>query len=97
MRQLFTITRAHGSDGWSVALSPSDPVREHRKLVKEMRVAKSHPTIAEVRLCVPIRRVTVDPASPQPGKGASAARATKTTKKAPAAKAAPRTLFGSRI
>lgn len=110
MREIYTVIRKHGSTRWETVLDSSHSVREHRAFIKRLRLAKRDPYVAEVRMCVPIRRVHVERAPiaqnghdatelPQPVTVAKAKveKAVKPKAKAKAKASTGKSIFGLRL
>lgn len=60
-REIFTLVRKHGEKSFFAALGPETPLSEHRQFIKQFRVGKEHPHIAEVVRAVPAFRIKLKP------------------------------------
>lgn len=56
-REIFTIVRKHGEKDFVAVLGPETPMSEHRQFIKQFRLSKEHPHVAEVIRAVPVFRV----------------------------------------
>lgn len=96
MREYVTIARRHGQKNWAVVVSPDQPYKAHRKLIKAIRGKPKHPEFAEVHFAPSSRKFRLSPEHVKPTAPKVeptkpiAAIATATTK-------AAKSLFGSRI
>lgn len=101
MIKTITLIRKHDSEKLSVAIGPERPRRVHRQFVKDLRARRSHPEIAEVFVCRPVRRFRLERSSvepkPQPASAPVQAVVEATKKTAKRVRKTASKLFGQRI
>lgn len=98
MRQYVTIARRHGQKNWNVMVTPDQPYKAHRKLIKAIRGKPKHPDFAEVQFAPVSRKFNLSPEYAKPVQAAQKVEPLQEAKPVTTLPAkAAKSLFGSRI